>query len=205
MRRAGPRAEAANALFCSRLGHLDRVPLTVRCSSLRSLVLVIASIVTMATTSAQAATLRFAPLCGEKMAGCSFEIEGDWTLSPNVQNMYNLDADKGMSPFQIVVLFGLDAKSGMSRDSHKHAEKQLRSTERGNGKKPGATYAIVTLRDDVYGRAELYPRNFTLWITEGANSLTIHYTDGQADKPDIAPAVLSQVCKTFSWKRQHRR
>lgn len=159
----------------------------------------------MTATSAQASGLKFAPLYGEKMPGCSFELEGDWTLSPYVPNMYNLDADRGMSPFQINVMFGLDKGSGMSRDSHKNAEKMLRSLERGNGRQPGDTYAIVTLRDDLYGVVKMSERTFTVWITEGAYSLTIHYSDGQGDKPFAGPAVLSQVCNTFSWKRSHPR
>ena len=110
-----------------------------------------------------------------------------------------------MSPFQINVLFGLDALSGMSRESRKNAEKLLRSLEHGNGRQPGVTFSIVTLRDDLYGVVEMRERRFTLWINEGPYSITIHYTDGQGDKPFAGPAVLSQVCKTFSWKRQHPR
>lgn len=177
----------------------------MRCSSIRSLALVIASVIVLTTTAAQASSLRFAPLYGEKVPGCSFVLEGDWTLSPYVGNMYNLNAEKGASPFQIAVMFSLDALSGMSRDSHKNAEKVLRSLERGNGRQPGDTYSVVSLTDDVYGVVKMCDRSFTVWIHEGAYSITIHYTDGQGDTPFAGRAVLAQVCQTFSWKRQHKR
>lgn len=152
---------------------------------------------------ANAAPLTFEPLTSEQQCpGFSFQLDGNWSRSSFLPSMFYLDPDKnGSSPISITGLPGYDPVGHWSNNSQKNAERFLRTLQSSSNKNKNSTLQIVNLKG-TYGVAEIRERDLSVWVYEGNKSLTIHYKDGQSDKPDIAKDVLAQMCQTFVWKRQ---